>query len=121
MNDVILISGNVTFQINLDPTIWIFDDRRFDMQERFTGVDGLGMELAPFLEHARPNPDASRVVLHRREGSPVLLSIEQAMSAVLQFSRNGKPIRPDGPALLYLADGSNQNHPIGHIERMEIH
>ncbi|MDR6225313.1 hypothetical protein [Desmospora profundinema] len=120
MNDVIMITGKVAYQINVDPSIWIFDDRRFDMQDRFPGVDGLGMELAPFLEHARPEEDASRMVIHRREGNPVLLSLEQARSAVLQFAREGKPIRPDGPALLYLTDGGDPTRPISHIERMEI-
>lgn len=119
MNEVIIINGNVTYHINLDPSIWIFDDRRFDMQARFPGVDGLGMELAPFLEHAQPAADASRMVIHRREGSPVLVSMEQARSAVLQFAREGKPIRPDGPALLYLPE-SDPNQPISHIKRLEI-
>jgi hypothetical protein len=119
MNDVILITGNVAFQINLDPTIWIFDDRRFDMQERF-GVNGLGMELAPFLEHAQPKPDAAKVVIHQQDGSKTVVPLEMARKAVLQFARNGKPIRPNGPALFYFGDGSNKENPIGSITRLEV-
>ncbi|PTX58331.1 hypothetical protein C8P63_11779 [Melghirimyces profundicolus] len=120
MNDVILITGKVKYQINLDPSVWIFDDRRFEMEERFPGVDGLGMELGPFLENAAPEADAQKLIIHRRNKDQVSLSLEEARSAVLQFAREGKPIRPDGPALLYLSDGSNKEHPVDFIEKMEV-
>lgn len=120
MNDVILITGKVKYQINLDPSIWIFDDRRFEMDERFPGINGLGMELGPFLDHAEPHEDATRVIIHQQNGNQVELSLEAARSAVLQFAREGKPIRPDGPALLYLADGSNRDRPVNFITRMEV-
>ncbi|OYD08962.1 hypothetical protein [Paludifilum halophilum] len=120
MNDVIVIQGKVKYRITLDPTLWIFDDRRFDMSERFSGVDGQGMEFAPFLEHAEPEPEAEEVIIHREDGRQTVLTMEEAEKAVLQFSRKGKPIQPDGPALLYLADGSNQKDPMNFINRIEI-
>ncbi|SMO61275.1 hypothetical protein [Melghirimyces algeriensis] len=120
MNNVILIMGKTNYQINLDPSIWIFDERRFSMEERFAGVNGLGMELGPFLENAKPTEDAKAVVIHQRDGQTVKLSLDEASSAVLQFAQDGKPIRPNGPALLYLADGSNQDSPIDCIEKLEL-
>jgi hypothetical protein len=120
MNDVILITGAVTYQINLDPTVWIFDDRKIEMDKWIPGVEGWGMHLGPFLEKAQPDPKATKVICHQSTGEKVVLSIDQARSAILRFSRDGKPIRPDGPALLYLADGSNSSQPIGYLTRLEV-
>lgn len=120
MNEIILIQGKVKYQINLDPSLWIFDDRRFEMSEQFPGVVGLGMEFGPFLKNAEPAEDATKLVIHQRGGGRVILPLEHAYKSVLQFARAGKPIRPDGPALLFLADGSNQDRPVDCIEKMEV-
>jgi hypothetical protein len=120
MNDVILITGAVAYQINLDPTVWIFDDRKAEMGKWFPGVEGWGMQLGPFLENAQPDPKATHVICHQSTGEKVTISMDQARSAILRFSRDGKPIRPDGPALLYLADGSNVDQPIGYLTRLEV-
>ncbi|MFC4076973.1 hypothetical protein [Salinithrix halophila] len=120
MSPIILITGNVTYQINLDPTIWIVDERRFDMGSRFPGIDGLGISFAPFLANAEPAPDATQVILHRRGKETVTLTMAEAKEAIFQFAREGKPIHPDGPALLFLADGSNRDQPIDFIEKIEV-
>lgn len=33
MSDVILIKGAVTYPITIDPSVWVFDERKFDLQE----------------------------------------------------------------------------------------
>ncbi|QKG85208.1 hypothetical protein GXN76_12485 [Kroppenstedtia pulmonis] len=120
MSDIILIHGKVKHQVNLDPTLWIFDDRRFQMAERFPGIEGLGMELAPFLDNAQPAPGATQGVIHQQNGSQHIFTLEELYRCVLQFARDGKPIHPEGPALLYQQDGSNRNQPLGFIEQIEI-
>lgn len=35
MSDIIQIKGNVKFPITLDPGVWIFDDRRIDLNTYF--------------------------------------------------------------------------------------
>ncbi len=35
MDNIILIKGKVKFEITLDPGVWIFDDRRVDLNEFF--------------------------------------------------------------------------------------
>lgn len=35
MSDIILITGNVKFTITLDPGVWIFDDRKIDLNTYF--------------------------------------------------------------------------------------
>ncbi|MEI4771196.1 peptidyl-prolyl cis-trans isomerase [Psychrobacillus sp. FJAT-51614] len=37
MEQIIPIKGAVKFNITLDPTVWIFDDRRIDLDDFFTG------------------------------------------------------------------------------------
>lgn len=36
MNDIIPIKGAVTYTLTLDPTVWIFDDRKLDLTTYFT-------------------------------------------------------------------------------------
>ena len=36
MTSIIPIKGAVTYQLTLDPTVWIFDDRRIDLTTYFT-------------------------------------------------------------------------------------
>ena len=36
MQNIIQIKGNVKHSITLDPSIWIFDDRRIDLDQFFT-------------------------------------------------------------------------------------
>ena len=120
MHGVILITGQVKFRINLDPSIWIIDDRHFQLSERLEGVEGLAMEFAPYLKKAEPDPAATHLLCHRSEGEDISITMEEAMSAYLCFAKEGKPIREGGPALLYLADGSNRDHPISHITQLEV-
>lgn len=36
MNDIIVLTGKVKFTITLDPGVWIFDDRKVDMDAYFS-------------------------------------------------------------------------------------
>lgn len=148
MSDVIVCKGAVTFPITLDPSVWIFDERKIDLltyageegpsdQERAQYLQGTGsqwdkelregaalptdrptslvearkalegdygMPLAPFIENAQPLPEATHVRLHRKEGEPLLIPIEEAKRAILQFSKGGKPIRENGPVYFYFPE-----------------
>jgi len=39
METIIPIKGAVTYQLTLDPTVWIFDDRKLDLKTYFTSQD----------------------------------------------------------------------------------
>jgi hypothetical protein len=120
MHDIILITGNVNFRITLDPTIWIFDDRRFELSDQLPGTRGLAIAFAPFLSNAEPTAEATKVICRRRNSEDIELSLEQAKSAYLCFAIDGKPVKDGGPALLYLADGTNKDQPINYISEIEI-
>ncbi|QQE72952.1 hypothetical protein KDJ56_13455 [Brevibacillus composti] len=147
MAEVIVFKGAVSFPITLDPSVWIFDDRKFDLstyqgetgdgdgnaqkylqgtgaqwdkelregaalpserkgliQERKALEGDYAIRMEPFIENAAPLPEATHVRIHREEGEPILLPIQEARRAILQFSKDGKPIRTDGPAYFYLPE-----------------
>ncbi|AUS09648.1 hypothetical protein C1X05_12990 [Laceyella sacchari] len=120
MSPIILITGNVAFRINLDPSIWILDDRRFPLEDRIAGTEGLAMELGPYLDKAEPDASVTKVICHREQKEAVTLTLDQARTAILCFAKDGRPIREGGPALLYLADGSNKEQPIDYIRELEL-
>lgn len=148
MSEVIVFKGAVSFPITLDPTVWIFDDRKIDLST-YTGdsdsadsgkatylkgagaqwdkelaegaqlpsekpasladarkaLEGdYGMRLDPFITNAQPLPESTHVRLHREAQEPITITIAEARSAILQFSRNGKPIRENGPVHFYLPE-----------------
>jgi hypothetical protein len=164
MSDVIVFKGAVSFPITLDPSVWIFDDRKIDLrtykgeadqagstqtdylkgtgaqwdkemmegatppserrslvEERKALEGDYGMRLAPFIENAKPHPDATHVIIHRHGGDIITLTLQQAKQAILQFSKNGKPIRENGPVHLYLPETwLSGGEPIHSIQSLEF-
>ncbi|MFY0543325.1 hypothetical protein [Brevibacillus sp. H7] len=163
MSDVIVFTGAVSFPITLDPSVWIFDDRKINLRTyrgeaeweddsqadylKGTGAQwdkelregaalpserrsllevrkalegDYGMRLAPFIENAKPLPEATHVVIHCRNGESHKLPIEKAKRAILQFAKDGKPIRENGPVYLYLPEtwlsGGEPIHSIASLE-----
>ncbi len=155
MDSIIMIKGNVAFPITLDPSVWIFDDRKVDLTVYFEEIkvemneleeytkavskhwdkeikEGaqtpsektnkrfekekilngtFGIPFLPFLKNAEPLPDAKYAVFITENGE-VKMSIEEASSIILGFSKNGKPLIDEGPVTLYYGDGSNKENPI---------
>ncbi|MBD1370949.1 hypothetical protein IC620_01050 [Hazenella sp. IB182357] len=120
MNEIILVKGLVKYPITLDPSIWIIDDRKVELSDYLTQVEGLAVKLGLFLSNAEPDPKASQVICHRHGQPSVTLTHEEAKEAWMCFAKDGKPISAGGPALLYYADGRNKEKPIDHISYFEI-
>jgi hypothetical protein len=78
-----------------------------------------GMRLEPFLRNAEPLADASIFTIITAHDE-VRIPLEQAYKAVLGFSKNGKPLKEDGPVHFYFGDGSNKNEPITHVRQFVI-
>jgi hypothetical protein len=79
-------------------------ERRSLVEERKALQGDYGMRLARFIENAKPLPEATHIRIHRSTGEPVVMPIEQAKRAILQFSKDGKPIRENGPVYFYLPE-----------------
>ncbi|KDE49685.1 MULTISPECIES: hypothetical protein [Geobacillus] len=167
MNDIIVLTGKVKFTITLDPGVWIFDDRKVDMDAYFSEpapqpteaeqedeeikklsafwdreiqegavfpptlkterrflkekiiTGSFGMPFAPFLRNAEPHEDASELVIETEHGETVI-PLEKAYDLIFAFSKNGKPLRDDGPVHIYFGDGSNREAPITHVRRLVV-
>lgn len=120
MHDIILLTGNVKFKITLDPTIWIFDDRRFELADRLEGTAGLAIEIEPFIRNTEPAEDTKHAVCHLHDGEKISIPLATLFDSYLCFAIDGKPIKDGGPALLYFADGSNKENPINSIKEIEL-
>ena len=86
------------YQINLDPTVWIFDERKIPLKERFPGIDDWGMHLA--FEHAKPKKEATHVIIVQANGQQTQITLEQAKQAILRFIRRENHC-PDRPLLYF--------------------
>lgn len=120
MHDIILLTGNVKFTITLDPTIWIFDDRRFELADRIPETSGLAIEIEPFIHHTEPSENTTHAVCHLNNGENIHIPYATLLSSYLCFAIDGKPVKEGGPALLYFADGSNKENPISSIKEIEL-
>lgn len=123
MKGVFLIEGNVKFKLTIDPTIWIFDDRKIELDQHFKNdhlKDHLGIVFKPFLENAEPNEDAVSIKIEKHSNEPTVLPIEKVLNSVLCFAKNGKALTEDGPVYLYFGDGSNLNDPITDIKKLIV-
>jgi hypothetical protein len=96
-------------------------ERRSLVEERKALEGDYAMKLAPFIENAQPLPGAVSVVIHREQGEPVTMSLADAKRAILQFAKDGKPIREGGPVLFYLPeDWKAKKDPVDHIVAFEF-
>ena len=164
MNSIILLEGNVEYNLTLDPSVWIFDDRKVELSKAFlkeTNNDekndqeaqtiskswdreleqtlsppvhhscdqfqkekvvsgSFGMPFKPFLENATPKDDASKLVIETSIGETHVIPLKQAKELVLGFSKDGKPLKEDGPVHVYYGDGSNKENPITHVTKLIV-
>jgi hypothetical protein len=166
VNDIILITGNVNYTITLDPTVWIFDDRKVELDSLFQSSkeeekDSLtaytekmaknwerelteeklsppvnrsikkyekekilagtfAIPLKPFIENASPKNDANTFILETSDGKSHEIPLHTAAAAFLGFSKDGKPLRENGPVHFYFGDGSNFESPLTGVKKFAI-
>ncbi|WP_347550522.1 hypothetical protein ABFG93_02990 [Pseudalkalibacillus hwajinpoensis] len=163
METIIPIKGKVNYSITLDASVWIFDDRKIELEE-FLKFDDLAEQnendyirtqaerwdrertgikppinksikrfekervlkesyvipLKPFLTNACPLENGLKVQLETSNGDHYLITLEEAKNGFLRFSKDGKPLREDGPTHFYYGDGSNASTPYTDISAITI-
>lgn len=164
MSTIMPIRGKVKYPITLDAGVWIFDDRRIDLNTYFTEkkdvaaadeeeytiaskhwdrvikegavspptlrserqfekvkvlTGSFGIALRPFLENAEPEPEASELVIETPSGE-YTVPLYEAKDLILAFSKDGKPLREDGPVHILYSDGSNRENPIKNVKGFRV-
>ncbi|MDE3838379.1 hypothetical protein C0966_03130 [Bacillus methanolicus] len=164
MENIITIKGKVKFNITMDPGVWIFDDRRVDLNTYFISqnqedddleeytksiskhwdreiMEGavypptlksekkfekekiltgtFGIPFKSFLNNAEPADDAEWLVIET-DSSDVKLPLEKGFELILGFSKDGKPLKEDGPVHVYYGDGSNKDAPIKNVKGFTV-
>ncbi|OIU72357.1 hypothetical protein [Rossellomorea aquimaris] len=164
MESIVPIKGKVKFVITLDSGVWIFDDRKIDLNTFFeegsilkdeleeytkavskhwsreiqegatypptlktekkyekekvlTGT--FAMPFAPFLKNAEPHEDASSIVIETACGE-FSFPVEKAEELLMAFSKDGKPLKEDGPVHILFKDGSNNEKPITNVKAFRL-
>ncbi len=92
-------------------------EKTFAKEKIITGT--FAMPLAPFLRNAEALPEATTLTIVTENGE-VTIPLEQAYEAILGFSKDGKPLKEDGPVHFYFGNGSNRHKPITHVRRFII-
>jgi hypothetical protein len=92
-------------------------EKKFVKEKIITGT--FGMPLAPFLNNAEVLDDATELMIVTDNGE-FTIPLQQAYQLVLGFSKDGKPLKENGPVHVYFGDGSNQNTPITHVRELII-
>ncbi|RLQ95877.1 peptidyl-prolyl cis-trans isomerase [Falsibacillus albus] len=164
MEMIIPFKGKVKFPITIDPSVWIFDDRRIDLTTYFeteepeinaeeeyvkatskhwereiregavfpptlkserkfekekvlTGTFGIPLE--PFLKNAEPLSGASKLIIETKEEA-IEFPLEKTKDMILAFSKEGKPLKEDGPVHILFKDGSNRTAPIKFVQAFKV-
>lgn len=164
MDNIVLIKGNVKYTITLDPSVWIFDDRKQDLTtyfqtdrieedalEEYTKsvskhwdreiVEGaiypptlktekkflkeklltgtFCIPFKPFLKNAEVQETAKFLKIITKD-SEIKLPIEEGYELVLGFSKDGKPLKEDGPLHCYYGNGANVENPIKNVREFIV-
>jgi hypothetical protein len=113
-DDVIKISKHWEREIQegavFPPTLK--SEKTFEKEKVISGT--FGIPFRPFLTNAEPAENASTVII-KTDKEEIPISIEKAYDLILGFSKDGKPLKEDGPVHVYYGDGSNKNSPITHV------
>ena len=142
---IVLLKGNVNYDITLDPSVWIFDNRKQALEHYLKNTVGQTdsdfkvinpfqrrgsdtcqpttsetgsyvMPLNHFLERAEPIDQAKNAQLLMIDGTALaVLPLKDLQNSVLLFSINGRQIKEDGPVHLYNKPDATPIKGIGQI------
>ncbi|GAA0382816.1 hypothetical protein [Bacillus horti] len=126
---IVPIRGNTAYTINLDPSVWIFDKRKINLElflasgERAEVPEreasgSYGIPFEPFLNHAEPLPNSTAVQLVQANGEKTVLTLAEAANGILGFAEQGKALKSSGPIIFYHDHQSKE--PIPQVVAFEV-
>lgn len=164
MEMIIPVKGAVKFPITIDPTVWIFDDRKIDIDEFFSGqfvevnrdvdytdvtskqwsreiiegsvvpptlksekkyertkllTNSYAIHIDSFIKNAEPLESASELVVETAD-KEVRYPLSELSTLLVQFSKQGKPLKEDGPVYILHKDGSNLDTPVKFVSAFRV-
>ena len=124
MNSIVTITGNVHFPITLDPSVWIFDDRRIDLDEFFTSDIEVVSDEEKYIEET-----AKHWEREIREGAlnPPTIKTEKKYERqkmlntslgiyLLPFIQNSQP-KPDATTVVLKTSDTDYEIPLDSIDQ----
>jgi hypothetical protein len=128
LESIIPIKGNVQHQITLDPTVWIFDDRRIDLETFFTADY---VEKDEIEEYKRDmGAHWSREIMEGATFPPTLKSEKKYEKTRMltgtfgmllnHFVQNAKPAQDARTLILETSDGQEHAFPIAQADELVL-
>jgi len=92
-------------------------ERKYEKQKVLTGT--FGIPFKPFLLNAEIQDDATEVKFITEERE-ITVPLSKATNLIFGFSKEGKPLKEDGPIHVYYGDGSNVENPIKKVKEIIV-
>ncbi|WP_226674375.1 peptidyl-prolyl cis-trans isomerase [Rossellomorea aquimaris] len=92
-------------------------EKKYEKEKILNGT--FAIPLSPFLKNAEPHPAASSIVIETINGDHTL-DLIQADQLLIGFSKEGKPLRENGPVHIFYMDGSNRENPITDVRAFRV-
>ncbi|WP_110112394.1 peptidyl-prolyl cis-trans isomerase [Bacillus sp. CGMCC 1.16541] len=92
-------------------------EKKFQKERILTGT--FGIPFQPFLENAIPH-ESAWAVSFVGDDQTVTMSLEEAKEVIFGFSKDGKPLKADGPIHVYKGDGSTLHNPFKNVKEIII-
>ncbi|BCB03212.1 peptidyl-prolyl cis-trans isomerase [Bacillus sp. KH172YL63] len=92
-------------------------EKKYEKEKVLNGT--FAIPFLPFLQNAEPLEDAAKVVIETANGEHEI-KLADADQLLIGFSKEGKPLRDNGPVHIYFKDGSNRDHPITDVKAFRL-
>jgi hypothetical protein len=92
-------------------------EKKYEKEKILNGT--FAIPLNPFLTNAEPLENATSLVIET-DSDEYRMDLAQADQLLIGFSKEGKPLRENGPVHIYYKDGSNRENPITDVRAFRV-
>ncbi len=92
-------------------------EKRYEKEKILNGT--FAIPLAPFLINAEPFEEAAAIVIET-ETTEYPIDLAKADQLLMGFSKDGKPLKENGPVHIFFKDGSNRENPITDVRAFRV-
>ncbi|OEH93907.1 hypothetical protein [Bacillus solimangrovi] len=92
MENILLLTGKVKFPLTIDPGVWIFDDRKIELDKAFNSTDHVGEDLDDYTKKMSQNWD--RELVSQVANPPVTKTTKKFEKEKIMTSTFAMPFAP---------------------------